>query len=337
MPLELAMNNTNLLGPWVRRFLLEYLVEHRGLSVNTQKSYRDMLMQLLPALSESVGRPVDRLTIEDISADRVREYLQYIELVRRCSIRTRNQRLAGIHAFARFVAQHCPELIEWCGRLRLIPFKRTAEPSITALDLGEMEALLAAPVRQSDQGERDYSLLLFLYNSGARASEAAQLKNQEIDWYTGSVNILGKGKKWRSCPLWKITLDSLRPLTEGRAPTASVFLNRTGQPFTRSGIHGLVKRLAKRASTTKPSLANKVVGPHVIRHTTATHLLRSGVDINTIRGWLGHVSLNTTNIYAEIDLETKAKALAACSLAEQQPLALPWRDNPELMVFLRGL
>ena len=331
------MNNSNLLGPWVRRFLQEHLVDHRGLSINTQRSYRDMLMQLLPALSDSVGRPVDRLMIEDISADRVREFLQYIELVRCCSIRTRNQRLAGIHAFARFVAQHCPEQIEWCGHLRLIPFKRTAEPAITALDLGEMEALLAAPARQSDQGERDYSLLLFLYNSGARASEAAQLTNHDIDWYAGSVNILGKGKKWRTCPLWKITLDSLRPLTDGRAPTASVFLNRTGQPITRSGIHGLVKRLAKRASATKPSLANKVVGPHVIRHTTATHLLRSGVDINTIRGWLGHVSLNTTNIYAEIDLETKAKALAACSLSEQQPPALPWRNNPELMEFLRGL
>lgn len=331
------MNNQNHLGPWVRRFLLEHLIDHRGLSVNTQKSYRDMLMQLLPELSDSTGKPVDQLVIEDASADRIRTFLQNIETVRQCSVRTRNQRLAGIHAFARFVAQHCPEQVVWCGQMRLIPFKRTAEPPITALDVDEMEALLATPVRQSSQGDRDYSLLLFLYNSGARASEAAQLTIADIDWYTGSVNILGKGKKWRCCPLWKITLGTLRLLTDGRCSSAPVFLNRSGQPMTRSGIHGLVKRLAKRASAVKPSLTDKVIGPHVIRHTTATHLLRSGVDINTIRGWLGHVSLNTTNIYAEIDLETKARALAACSLAEQQPPALPWRNNPELMEFLRGL
>ncbi len=331
------MSDNTLLGTWVRRFLLEYLVDQRGLSINTQKSYRDMLIQLLPSLAKIAKKSIDKLTIEDASAESIRAYLQGIEVVKHCSVSTRNQRLAGIHALARFVGEHSPEHIQWCGQVRLIPFKKTDEPAITALDIDEMNALLAVSNRSTTQGERDYSLLLFLYNSGARASEAAQLKISDIDWYTESVTILGKGKKRRSCPLWPLTLNTIKPLIEGRSSIESVFLNRSGQPMTRSGVHGLVKRLAMRACANKASLKNKSIGPHVIRHTTATHLLRAGVDINTIRGWLGHVSLNTTNIYAEIDLETKARALAACSIAEEQKSVVPWRDQKTLMSFLSSL
>lgn len=332
-----VMSDKSLLGTWVRRFLLEHLVDHRGLSVNTQKSYRDMLMQLLPSLAKKTKVPVDRLTVEDASANSIRAYLQDIEVSRGCSVSTRNQRLAGIHALARFIGEQSPEHIQWCGQIRLIPFKKTDEPAITALDVDEMNALLATPDRSTAQGKRDYALLLFLYNSGARASEAAQLKISDIDWNSESVQILGKGKKRRICPLWKLTLSTIKPLLDERIQSESVFLNRTGQPMTRSGVHGLVKRLATRACVRKPSLKNKKIGPHVIRHTTATHLLRAGVDINTIRGWLGHVSVNTTNIYAEIDLETKARALAACSVAEKQGSVVPWREQKTLMAFLGSL
>lgn len=308
------MSEPSLIGPWVRRFLLEHLIGERNLSPNTQKSYRDMLTQLLPFAASQLGRSVDRLTVTDLSAKRVRQFLQHIEADRHCGARTRNQRLSAVHALARFIGEHAPEYIEWCGQLRLISFKRTIEPAITCLDRGEMQALLAAPSQATAQGRRDHAMLLFLYNSGARVSEAAALTIADLDHYARSVQILGKGNKRRTCPLWPATLDVLRSLTVGRGPAERVFLNRNGQPITRSGIHALVKRYAKRASKQAPSLAKKVIGPHVIRHTTASHLLRAGVDINTIRGWLGHVSLDTTNIYAEIDLETKAKALATCDI-----------------------
>lgn len=331
------MTDSTLLGHWIRRFLLEHLVGERNLSINTQKSYRDMLMQLLSFLATQAHNPIDRLTVTDLSPKNIRLFLTHLETERDCSASTRNQRLGGIHALARFIGEHCPERIEWCSQVRLIPIKKAMEPSITNLGRNEMDALLAAPVRSTAQGQRDYALLIFLYNSGARASEAAALTIGDLDWYAHSVQILGKGKKLRTCPLWPATLDVLRLLTAGRGPTERVFLNRTHRSVTRSGIHALVKRCAARARATAPSLANKKVGPHVIRHSTASHLLRAGVDLNTIRGWLGHVSINTTNIYAEIDLETKARALAACAVTDDHAHRRPWRKQPALMAFLRGL
>jgi len=181
-------------------------------------------------------------------------------------------------------------------------------------------------------------LLLFLYNSGARASEAAQLKIKDIDWHSKCVKIIGKGNKERRCPLWESTLNQLRLLVDKRTAEQPVFLNRCYQPMTRSGIYTLVKRCANRACVQAPSLRGKTVSPHVIRHTTASHLLQAGVDINTIRVWLGHVSLSTTNIYAEIDLATKTRALAACTINEDETkIRKRWRDQPDLLDFLRKL
>jgi site-specific recombinase XerD len=260
-----------------------------------------------------------------------------MEQQRNCTISTRNQRLGGIHALARFIAEHSPEHIDWCAQIRLIPFKKTSRPAIAYLDKSEMDALLAAPDDHTEQGRREQSLLLFLYNSGARVSEAVQLKIGDIDWHAQCVRIIGKGNKQRRCPLWTSTLEQLRTLVGDRDADKPVFLNRCHQPMTRSGIHTLVKRCAARACARAPSLLNKPVSPHVVRHSTASHLLQAGVDINTIRGWLGHVSLTTTNIYAEIDLETKARALAACAVSEETITRKRWRDQPDLMQFLRPL
>lgn len=336
------MTDPSKLGPWVRRFLLEHLVGERNLARNTQRSYRDSLALLIPFIAATVGKQVDQLTVEHVTAERVQLFLQDLEQTRGCSMTTRNQRLAVIHALARFIGQHSPEHVEWCGQIRVIPFKRAAKPQLTYLEKSEMDALLAAPDRTTAQGGRDYALLLFLYNTGARADEAAQLTIGDLDIARvphrdlSSAQIRGKGNKLRRCPLWSHTIESLAVLTAGRAPSEHVFLNRGGRPITRFGIHTMVERHVERASAQIPSLAKKQVSPHSIRHTTATHLLRAGVDINTIRAWLGHVSLDTTTIYAETDLEMKAKALAHCEVTETLGTR-PWREDPGLMAFLRSL
>jgi integrase/recombinase XerD len=337
------MTDTSKLGPWVRRFLLEHLVGERNLARNTQCSYRDTLALLIPFIADKAHKRVDQLDVDHLSAEHVRQFLQYLEETRRCSLTTRNQRLSVVHALARFIGQRGPEHIEWCGRIQSVPFKRTAKTSITYLEKPEMDALLAAPDRNSKPGRRDYVLLLFLYNTGARADEAAQLSvgdlrlarapNRDQSW----VQIRGKGNKLRLCPLWPHTAQELGKLVADKAPTEHVFINRCGRPLTRFGIHAMVKRYAERVSAKMPALAAKSVSPHSIRHTSATHLLRAGVDINTIRAWLGHVSMDTTNVYAETDLEMKAKALALCEVKGDSKRSKRWRQDAGLMAFLKSL
>ena len=335
------MANANLIGPWVRRFLLEYLVTERNFALNTQRSYRDTLRLLLPFAAQHVRKEVDHILVIDISPDVVRRFLRHLEESRNCSVVTRNQRLAAIHSLARFVGLHSPEHVEWCGQLRTIPPKRAPRSTITYLEKSEMDALLNAPDQSTGQGRRDHALLLFLYNTGARADEAAQTKIGDLALPHSSrdhslVQVRGKGNKLRRCPLWPQTVAELSSLITSRPPTDHLFLNRCGQPITRFGIHTMIKRYAQRTLSDMPSLANKGVSPHTIRHTTATHLLRAGVDINTIRAWLGHVSLNTTNVYAEVDLEMKAKALATCEVRGAVPQK-HWKDDVALMHFLRTL
>jgi integrase/recombinase XerD len=330
------MSNTEMLGPWLRRFLLEYLVSERNLALNTQRSYRDMLVVLLPFMATNLTKPVDQLRVLDLSPKLARAFLSHLEEKRHCGTGTRNQRLGALHALARFVGEHSPEHIDWCAQIRAIPYKKASQATIGYLEKREMEALLNAPDRQTAQGRRDYALLMFLYNSGARASEAASLRIRDLDSYRKCACITGKGGKQRICPLWPATFNVLDPLIVDRDPVEPVFLNRYGKSITRFGIHTLIERYALRAREQAPSLASKRVSPHLIRHTTATHLLRAGVDINTIRGWLGHASLNTTNVYAEIDLETKARALASCA-PTTQCARKSWRSQPTLMDFLRSL
>ena len=330
-----------LLGPWVRRFLMEYLVGERNLSNNTQQSYRDTLTLLLPFTGKQKKKTVDLLVVEDLSSQVLRDFLDHLEKQRGCSIRTRNQRLAAVHAMARFIAERSPEHIAWAGEVRIVPFKRFDMPALSYLEKAEIDAILAAPDCRSPQGYRDHVLLLFLYNSGARVSEAAGLKITDLDLHPNTMSIvklLGKGGKTRRCPLWAATAKGLITLIRERPADQPVFLNRLGQSLTRHGIHEMLRRHVRKASASCPSLLRKRISPHTIRHTTATHLLRSGVDINTIRAWLGHVSIDTTNIYAEVDLERKAQMLAQC--ASLEPVAkrkTHWRDDTSLMAFLRSL
>jgi site-specific recombinase XerD len=336
------MKGAQYVSMWVKRFMLEYLVSTRNLSKNTQLSYRDTFKLMLPFMAKKSKVNIDKLLVDNISVSAIKSFLTELETNRDCSLSTRNQRLAAIHAFAKFIGLNSPEYAEWCRQVQLIPFKKTNRTLITYLEKTEMDALLNAPDKQTDQGKRDHAILLFLYNTGARSDEAAQLKIEDINIPhapkrdLSTVLIRGKGNKLRRCPLWLQTLDELSVLISGRTPSEHVFLNRRKQPITRFGIHTMVVRYAKQITQQLPSIGKKRVSPHTIRHTTATHLLRAGVDINTIRAWLGHVSINTTNIYAEVDLEMKAKALACCEImGEAKPIH--WRDNKDLMSFLKSL
>lgn len=297
---------------WIRRYFTEYLVTVRNKSHNTQMCYRDCMRMLLIYAAEQKGKRIDNLLVNDFKADTVLAFLNYLEEDRGCSITSRNNRRSALMTFFNFIAIYEPEYVELSRLAHLVPLKKSfakskadgqVKPLVAYLTKDEMTALLEAPDQSTEQGRRDYAVLMFLYNSGSRASEAANLviKNIVIPKSTkddGRVTILGKGDKVRTCPLWASTINLLRPLVEGREATAHVFLNRCGEPITRFGIYDMVDRYAKRASSKMPSIKDKHVSPHTIRHTTASMMLSAGIDINTIRAWLGHVSVNTTNIYA---------------------------------------
>ena len=197
--------------------------------------------------------------------------------------------------------------------------------------------MLAVPDRRTRRGRSEYALLLFLYNTGARVSEAIQLR--VCDLQVGSrhgghdlATLHGKGGRIRQCPLWPETERVLADEIADRAGEDAVFVSRLGTPFTRFGVYRLIERCAAQV----PELAGRTVTPHVLRHTTACHLVLAGVDINTIRAWLGHVSISTTNIYAEIDLTLKANAVALCEVGQPRP-ARSWKEDKDLMAFLKAL
>ena len=331
------MSDHTLLGPWIRRFLLEYMVGERNLARNTQISYRDTLRVLLPFLQTVTGTPIDRLTVEELTPAVLRRFLAYLEQGRGCGGATRNLRLGALHSLAKFIGSRSPEHLAWAIELRAIPFKKTAPSTLGYLDTPELAAVLRAPNRQTAEGKRDYAILLFLYNTGARADEAARLTIGDVTWgRTPAVRLVGKGNKTRQCPLWPRGAALLHDLAGDRAASEPVFRNRRGQPLTRFGIYQLVRRAVRTAARQLPALRRTRISPHTMRHTCGAHLLRAGVDLNTIRAWLGHVSLDTTQIYAEVDLDMKGKALAACEMPAESHIKR-WRKEPGLMGFLRAL
>ena len=338
------MADPHLLGSFVRRFLLEEGVTDRNLSLNTQRSYRDAIRLLFRFLAEHHATEPARVSVEQVDADLVRAFLRHIEVERGNCVATRNQRLAALHSLFRFISRQVPELVDQAIQIQAIPARRAPTPAMSYLEKHEIDALLAVPNRQRAQGRRDYALLLSLYNTGARASELARVTAGDLTLETApSVRFLGKGRKTRVCPLWEHTAQVLRDLLGARPqnpPHARVFLNVRGHPMTRFGVHALLARTTEKAAATVPSLKIKRVSPHTVRHTTAVLLLRAGVDINTIRAWLGHVSLETTNRYAEVDLERKAAALETCALRDNGSAEnrIPcWREDAELMAFLTSL
>lgn len=311
------MNATHPIAPWVQGFFHQYLAAQRGLSLNTILSYRDSLKLFLRFVSERVGKPVDQLSVEDFDRKLTAAFLDHLEASRGNSTPTRNQRLAALRAFFRYVAGQEPLVLARCQQICEIPTKRTPHQTMEYLEDQEMSAVLESVDRHSRHGLRDYALLMFLYNTGARVQEIVDLKIPDVRLQAPrQVKLTGKGRKERLCPLWPETAEALENYLHHREVDAgevsSLFLNANGKPITRFGIRYIVRRYGAKAAQVCPSMKNKKINPHCIRHTTALHLLQSGNDIAVIKDWLGHADVNTTHGYVEIDMKMKRKALEGC-------------------------
>jgi integrase/recombinase XerD len=333
------------LGPVVYAFFERHLKAEKGLSPASVRSYRDALRLLLAFIAGQRRRQITRLAIEDLTAERVREFLGHIEVERGNHIRTRNQRLAALHTFFAYLAGQAPEMLAEAERVTAIPMKRVAPPGTRFLERDEIEALFSALPTKGRSALRDRTLLLFLYNTGARAQEVADLTIGNLVLEPQPrVHLRGKGGKWRTCPLWPETARLLRDLLaaspSNAPPSGPVFASRHGAPLTRFGIYKLVRRHTAALGTGQGGPPRRI-SPHVLRHTTAVHLLEAGVEVNVIRGWLGHVSLDTTNRYAEINIRMKEAALLACAPPTGASAAFPrrpvWRDDASLLSWLESL
>ena len=334
----------NAVGPIVYAFFEQHLKGEKGLSPASVKSYRDALRLLLTFIAGQRRRAITRLAIEDLTAERVRQFLGSLETERGNHIHTRNQRLAALHTFFNYLARQVPESLAEAERVAAIPRKRAPPPSTQFLERDEIEAPFAGLPYLGRAALRDHTLLLFLYNTGARVQEAANLTVANLVLEPQPrVHLHGKGDKWRTCPLWPETARLLRKLLAERTGTETtpVFTSRQGGPLTRFGIYKLVRRYTAHLVAGPNGGAPRRISPHVFRHTTAMHLLESGVDINVIRGWLGHVSLDTTNRYAEINMRAKEAALEACEPPITASGAFPrrpiWRDDATLLNWLTSL
>lgn len=336
------MERTNKLGFWIRKFLLEHVIRQKNYSQNTLKSYKDTFKLLVRSLSETAKKDIDDIDVEDVTSDRVMVFLDSLENDRQCSIRTRNQRLSAVSVLAGYIALNDAEFVDWCGRVKSVPKKKSMTRVITYLERTELDAIFDAINQSTWLGKRDHALLMFMYNTGARADEASNVRIEDISFPTSTnhmpvVTIIGKGRKTRICPLWKDTCNEIRALISDNHDSEYVFVNRRGDKMTRFGIYEMLERYVKKASKSVPTILSKRPTPHTIRHTTATHLLQAGVDINTIRGWLGHVSVDTTNIYAEVDMTAKARAIEMCCPKSSHRVTQHWRDDKSLMSFLDDL
>lgn len=328
------------LANFIKRFFSHYLPLQKGLAANTLVAYRDAIKLLLGYASDTLNKNVEQLGVEDINESLVLDFLDHVENTRGCSPRTRNARLAAIRALFSFMAREEPTLLLHSQTIRTIPLKRTEHKTVDYLEEKEMQALLNAVDLPSRTGVRDKALLLLLYNTGARVSEIVELKVADLRLDgAAQVKLLGKGKKYRSCPLWPETLEALHDYLQQRTPkdpaAQQIFLNANGSPVTRFGLRHIIGKYATAAKTQCPSLAAKAVSPHTIRHTTAMHLLRAGNDINMISYWLGHADINTTHIYVEIDMEMKRRMLQKAG-APVVKKPLPWQ-KPDILQWLSTL
>ncbi len=332
----------SLLARALKSFFMDYLPRQRALSPRTLQSYRDSLKLMLLFVAGKQGDP-GQLNVEEISVEKITAFLQSLETNRGNRVSTRNVRLSAIHSFFRYLGAQFPEHLDQAQRVLGIPFKRTETREIEHFDFDEIQAVLKTAEIGGSDGCRDLALLSLMFNTGARVSEIVDLNTGDLRLSAPcSVLLRGKGRKERTCPVWRETAALLQRLIEQSdplpSPSAPLFLNARGHRLTRFGVRLILTKYVKKAALSRRSLRNKRLHPHSVRHSTAVHLLRSGVDLSTIANWLGHVSVNTTNKYLSVDLEAKRDALdKAKPLLKGQRRSAHWRQDRKLIAWLTAL
>jgi site-specific recombinase XerD len=322
----------------LQRFFTDRLCTQMEASANTIAGYRDTFRLLLRFAGEQRGKAPTRLRIEDLDAELIGDFLVHVETARRNGARSRNTRLAAIRSFFRYVAMNEPAYLLHCQHILTMPGKRYVKRTVTFLDRGEITALLAAPDRSTWAGRRDYALLLVALQTGLRASELINLRCSDVVLGTGAhIRCDGKGRKERCTPLRRDTVKLLEQWLKERrgADDQPLFPSMRGDRLSRDALEHLVRKHAVVASASCSSLGTKRVTPHILRHSTAMELLQHGVDQTVIALWLGHESVETTQVYIHADLRLKEKALSRIAA----PPANPGRYRPDdkLLAFLEAL
>jgi integrase/recombinase XerD len=328
----------SVLAPALEAFFTDRLVQQRQASQHTVAAYRDTFRLLLAFIHERTGKAPCSLDFVDLDAPVIGDFLTHLETVRGNSVRTRNARLAAIHSFFHFAAFRHPEHADLIQRVLAIPHKRFNRALVTFLDRPEIETLLTAPDRSTFIGRRDHTLLLLAVQTGLRLSELTGLRIQDVHLGSGPhLRCFGKGRKERVTPLTRQSVAALKTWLDERAgqPSDLLFPSRLGGRLSADAVQRLVRNYTQIASRRQPSLNGKTVTPHVLRHTNAMQLLTSGVDTSVIALWLGHESVQTTQIYLHADLALKERALARTT----PPLTKPGRYRPPdaLLAFLTSL
>lgn len=322
----------------IQRFFTDRLCTQMEASQHTIAGYRDTLRLLIRFASAQCHKPPTKLGIEDLSADLIGDFLVHVETTRGNGARSRNTRLAAIRSFFRYVAMNDPAWLLHCQRVLAMPNKRYVKRTVTFLDSCEIAALLLAPDRSTWTGRRDHVLLLVALQTGLRASELVSLRCCDVVLGTGAhIQCLGKGRKERSTPLRRDTAEVLQIWLKERRGNAdqALFPSIRGDRLSRDALEHLVRKHCLTASRSCPTLVGKRVSPHTLRHSTAMELLQHGVDHSVIALWLGHESVETTQIYIHADMRLKEKALSRVAT----PTTSPGRYKPDdqLLAFLEAL
>jgi site-specific recombinase XerD len=328
----------------IRNFFDQYLVSQRGLSGHTVLAYRDTWKVFLQFASRRHRKTCVGLTLEHLKADTVRRFLDYLERERHNAVPTRNNRLAAIHSFFQYVAETDPRYLAHCESILAVPFKRHAQRVPEYLERQEVLKIFSQINCQTPLGRRDDALLRLLYNTGMRAQELVNLDVNQVRFSRPyHVRILGKGRKERTCPLWTETVRAIKTYLTARPvrldEAVPLFVNAEGNRLSRFGLRHIISHRVAEAAKVCPSLFTRKVTPHTWRHTTAMHLLQSNVDLNMIRSWLGHASIETTHGYVEIDLEMKRKTLKSAEkmIPKQEKRGRSWQKSPDILSWLSGL